>query len=125
VFAWHGVRVPRYVILTPRDITVEIIQKENNAEVRRVMLERYGVGRYLEDSGARVIHSSGNNILYKQDLPNDESIVCVRVLNSTPEPDGELKSYFLRVPPDIVDADAAVAWTFGMDKAEYKPSIET
>jgi hypothetical protein len=49
----------------------------------------------------------------------------VRVLNSTPEPNGEVKSYFLRVPPDIADADAAVAWTFGMSKDEYRPQIES
>ena len=123
--AWHGVRVPPNIILHPESITIQQINKEENAEIRRVMIERYGLGKYIEDSKAKIIHSSGNNILYCQDLPNDEPIVMVRVLNSTPEFDGSLKSYFLRVPPSIVDADAAVAWTFGMTREEYKPIKET
>lgn len=125
VYAWHGVRVPERIILKPDSITVQEIQKEENTEIRRVMLERYGEKRYLEDSGAKIIHSSGNNVLYKQEIPDDEPLVMVRVLNSTPEPDGSLNTYFLRVPPQIADADAAVAWTFGMDKQEYQPKIET
>ena len=125
VYAWHGVRVPEQVIMRPETITVEQIRSESNVEMRRVMIERYSLDRYIDDSGAKIIHSSGDRILYKAELPNDEPIVTVRVLNSTPEPDGSIKSYFIRVPPGITDADAAVAWTFGMDKATYCPQVET
>src|SRR5207253_2987035 len=47
ICAWHGVRVPDQVILTPRSLTVEQIRDEQNVEVRRVMLERFGQERYL------------------------------------------------------------------------------
>jgi hypothetical protein len=49
----------------------------------------------------------------------------VRVKNSTPEPDGTYKEYFLRVPPTIKTAREAVAWTFEMDENEYKPKFES
>ena len=49
----------------------------------------------------------------------------VEVVNSTPEPDGTWKTYFLRVPPTTTTATAAVAWTFGMAEAAYQPSRET
>src|SRR6266436_180030 len=38
-------------------------------------------------------------------------IVLVHVTNSTPEPDGSRRRYFLRVPPEVKTARAAVAWT--------------
>ena len=125
VYAWHGVRIPERIIMQPETITVDQIRNESNVEIRRVMIERYGIDRYIDDSGAKIIHSSGDRILYKAELPDDEPIVTVRVINSTPESDGSTKSYFIRVPPNMTDADAAVAWTFGMDKAEYHPQVET
>jgi hypothetical protein len=49
----------------------------------------------------------------------------VEVENSTPEPDGSFKRYFLRVPPTMRDADSAIAWTFRMSKEEYQLAMET
>jgi hypothetical protein len=50
----------------------------------------------------------------------------LRVENSTPEPDGTYKFYFIRVPPDMRTAQQAVAWTFGMeDPKDYEPDFET
>ena len=51
--------------------------------------------------------------------------MAVRVINSTPEPDGSFKRYLLRVPPDITTAKAAVAWTFGKKPDEYLPGVQT
>lgn len=55
VWSWHGVRVPRHVIEAPETITVAEIKEEKNAEVRRVMRERYGHGRYLQDTKAKLV----------------------------------------------------------------------
>ncbi len=57
IFFWRGVRVPRQVIKEPETITVEHIQKETNAEVRRILRERFGEGKYLAATGAKVIDS--------------------------------------------------------------------
>jgi len=125
VYAWHGVRVPERVIKAPETITAAEIDGEQNAEVRRVMAERYGLARYLADSGAKQIHCDSAGTLYRKDLPGDEPIVMVKVRNSTPEPDGSVKDYMLRVPPTIKTARAAVAWTFGVEAKDYRPAIET
>jgi len=122
---WHGVSVPEYVVCRPHEITAAGIDAEKNAEVRRVMIERYGQARYLVDSGAQKIHDDDFGVLYRKELPGDEPIVMVKVVNSTAEPDGTFKDYFLRVPPDITTARAAVAWTFGKTEADYAPAIET
>jgi len=49
----------------------------------------------------------------------------VQCLNSTPEPDGERRSYYLRVPPTVRTVHEAVAWTFGMAADRYEPEIES
>ena len=55
----------------------------------------------------------------------EEPVVMVEVLNSTPEPDGTQKTYFLRVPPKLRTAREAVAWTFGLSGSQYRPEKET
>jgi hypothetical protein len=125
LWRWHGVAVAEDVVTHPEQITVARIDAENNAEVRRVMLERYGEARYLQDSGAKPIHRDKSGVLFRKEIPGDEALVMVRVVNSTAEPDGHFKSYYLRVPPTIETARAAVAWSFGMESKDYKPAVET
>ncbi len=123
VYAWHGIRVPQHVIEKPETITVDEIEKEQNVEVRRVMITRYGQDKYLLDSGAKEVQKDDWGILYRKEIPNDEAIVMVKVVNSTPESDGSFKDYFIRVPPNVTSAKDAVSWTF--DEKDYNPSIQT
>ena len=150
IHALHGVVVPADIIEQPASITIARITAEENSEVRRIMIDRYGADRYLLDSGASIAHRDATGILYRKDVPDDEPIVMVRVLNSTPEPDGVLsrdeaiatfgdaakaalhaprdarfKAYFIRVPPDLRTAHEAIAWTFGLRGEDYHPAIET
>ena len=122
---WHGVGVPRDVIEQAEILTKDRILKEANAEVRRVMIERLGNEKFLKLAGAKSIHQDRCGNLYRIELPGDEPLVAVEVVNSTPEPDGHFKRYFLRVPPNITRAKDAVAWTFAMKPEDYLPMIET
>ena len=125
VFAIHGVRVPEKVIVAPQSLTPKEIDAEQNAEVRRVMIERYGQDHYLMESKAEEIHRDEFGVLYRKEIAGDEALVMVKVVNSTPEPDGHFKDYFLRVPPNITSARQAVAWTFGKDAADYQPVAQS
>ena len=49
----------------------------------------------------------------------------VELLNSTPEPNGEHKTYFLRVPPTMQTAHEAVAWTFDKKQIDYAPIFQS
>jgi hypothetical protein len=89
------------IIEEPGRITIEAIRAEVNAEVRRVMIERYGLSRYLLDSKAIKLCEDEFGELYKADLEGDEPLVMVKVMNSTPETDGSFKPYFLRVHPEL------------------------
>lgn len=125
VYAWKGVRAPKKVIVAPEILTVRDIDMETNAEIRRIMLERFGWGRYLDESNSKPVHKDKFGILYRREMPDDEPLVMVKVKNKTPEPDGTFKDYFLRVPPEMETAQQAVAWTFAMEKEEYQPFCET
>ena len=90
IWSIHGVRVKKYVVEAPETITVEDIENEQNAEVRRVKIDQYGYAKYIQDSGAVELHRDITGVLYRKEVPGDESITAVKVLNSTPEPDGSL-----------------------------------
>jgi hypothetical protein len=111
--------------MDPARITVEDIESENNAEVRRIKTQRFGQARYLQESGAEEIHHDDFGTLYRKKIPGDEPLVMVKVVNSTPEPDNSFKDYFLRVPPSITRAREAVAWTFDIPEQEYDPVVQT
>jgi hypothetical protein len=125
IHAWHGVMVPAYVVLLPEPLTFDLIEAETNVEVRRVLIERFGLERYLREGSVGKIHEDQCGILYRMQSQGDEPIMVVRVKNSTPEPDGTIKEYFLRVPPTMLRARQAVAWTFGLTEEEYQPIVET
>lgn len=125
VYAWSGVSIDKKLVLEPGTLTADFIEAETNVELRRVMIERYGVTRYLEDSGAVLVSEDECGKLLRKDIDGDEPILMVQVINSTVEPDGTFKDYFLRVPPQCTSAREAVAWTFGLEPHEYGPSIES
>ena len=139
VYAWHGTRVPTDVILHPELLTAEQIGAEKNAEIRRVMIERFGADRYIRESGAALVAKDDFGELYRKPVEGDEPVTMVKVINSTPEHDGTRKEYWLRVHPELRPLNAngsfgdaqrdtarnAVASTFGMRGEGYAPVVET
>jgi hypothetical protein len=113
----------------PQTLTVDQIHREENAEVRRVMLERYGHRRFLRDAHAERVHTDQFGTLWRCPVPDDEELLeellMVEVTNATPEPDGSRRTYWLRVPPDMHTARHAVAWTFGLPAHDYAPAVES
>lgn len=128
-WALHGVVVPRHVVSQPDRITVDEIDAQDNVEVRRVMVERFGADRLVREGGAELVHEDAAGRLWRRPMPGnrwgEEPVVMVEVVNSTPEPDGSHRRYFLRVPPTTRTATAAVAWTFGIEDGWYAPVRET
>ncbi|MFD4018998.1 DUF6745 domain-containing protein [Streptomyces sindenensis] len=123
--AWRGMPVPAAFLEELPSLTPERIRAEENAELRRVMLEYYGYDRYLTESGAEPVHRDETGILWRIALDGDEDVVMVEVVNSTPEPDGTYRTYWLRVPPATRTAKDGVAWTFGLEGAAYAPVRQT
>lgn len=120
IYAWHGVRVPEWIILNPEQITPEKIFAKQNSEIRRVMTERYGFRRF----GNTLIASGKAKLISEQLVWNepvkyyhykDSSGVImgfVHVVNGTTEVDGAKHEFILTVKADNNNAEAAVLSTY-------------
>lgn len=129
-YAIHGVRVPeRYF---KGGVTSNDIAQAENAEVRRVLMELYGVKKYLNELGAKLIssdvdtHNNPRELYHANvDWLEGEPLAMVLVINSTPEPDGKNKHYTLRVSPKCKTPREALASMWEIDPAQYDPVVET
>lgn len=122
---WRGVPVSERVAFRPETLHIDEILAERNAEVRRVMVERFGFERFMLEARAEVLDkdrdAGGERRLLRVPLENDEDIVCVSVF--CPSTQGQ---FFLRVPPTMKTCRSAIAWTAGFDDPDdYAPRIET
>lgn len=121
----HGVRVPAVVVLAPENLRFQQIMSWPNVEVRRVALERMPKENLFDEQ--HLVQKDSYGELYSADVGDDREgpMTMVKVINSTPEPDGTFRIYWLRVPPTTKTAHQAVAWTFNIDTEQYNPSIQT
>lgn len=124
-YALHGEWLAPRVVAFARSPNAAQIEQERNVEFRRRMLEMFGVENYVRSANAVRLQEDECGTLLRKDLPGDEPIMMVQVTNSTPEPDGHYKQYFLRVPPTVRSAREGVAWTFGLSPLTYKPIRQT
>ena len=125
VHAWHGTRVPSWVIDDP---TVDRITAEPNVEVRRCAIERIGWPAFI-DAGRAAAASSraadpGNPgcELRLYDLPRQKWDAPTRLLlavNGSVERDGTRRRYGLRVPAGFDHPLDAAGWSYGLTGAQY------
>ncbi len=122
---WKGVPIDSRIAFHPDTISgIEVLQEEN-AELRRVMLERVGFDRFLDEVQAETLDkdcdAGGERRLLKVDLPGDEPLVCVSVYCPSTG-----RQYMIRVPPEMTSCHQAIAWTAGFDDPElYRSLVET
>lgn len=124
-YCWHGVVVPEHVVLLPELITLEEIAAERDVARHQVLIERFGERRYFAAGGGELLHEDEFGALYQCLSGGQELWTMLRVRNTTPEPDGSHRIYWLRVPDHMRTAREALAWTFGMTAAAYRPSAES
>lgn len=128
----EGCRVPKDAIEWPHKLPDLAISHEN-AEVRRVLANLYGHERLMKECGKAVQEDEFGRLwaINSRPAPDGGLLVIgnglrmVEVINSTPEPDGTLRRYMLRVPPTMKTAKEAVAWTFNMTERQYQPAVQT
>jgi hypothetical protein len=82
VYFWHGVLIPAKAINEPETITTDDIAGEDNAEVRRILIERLGAGKFLERANAKqldvdVSKFNGTRALFRTDIRTPQGwLVC-------------------------------------------------
>ena len=122
---WRGVPIDDRIAFRPETLTHEEVLAERNAERRRVMLERYGLDRFMTDAAAETLDedrdAGGGRRLLRLTLEGDEDLVCVTVVCPSTE-----RQFVLRVPPTMRTCRQAIAWTAGFDDPDmYNPMVET
>jgi hypothetical protein len=122
---WAGINVDRRIAFRPETIPVEEVLGERNAERRRVMLDRYGNGRFLQDSQAEILDRDtdpgGQRQLMRVRLEGDEDLVALSCFCPSTG-----RQYMIRVPPATPTCRHAAAWIAGFDDPDdYRPVLET
>ena len=122
---WRSVPVSERIAFHPETLTAQEILAEENAEIRRVMIERMGYLRFAEDAGAKVLNkdedAGGPRQLLRIKLEGDEPLVGLSCFCPSTG-----RQYFLRVPPNTKTCHQAAAWIAGFDDPKkYNPVVET
>ena len=119
VYAHHGRRVEPWVVsgeTGPERIT--LIDSEENIEVRRCAIERYGWGEYVTDAGWSPVAVDDCGELF--DVPGETGQrVCV-VVNGTVERDGTQRKYGLLCRDHHSTPLEAVAASYGVTAEQYR-----
>lgn len=137
VYFWHGLRIPpshEWIIEDRARLTPEKIATERNAELRRIMLERFGFERYLAVCGARLIaedelHGQPRR-LFEVNV-GYENMEVIEVTNGSVEPDGSRRTFHLGAARDPrAQAPArtpaeAIAHSYGIAPAHYREAVRT
>lgn len=139
-FFVEGVKMPPRLICAPETYEPERLLGIKNAEIRRIVTEKMGIGRFLEFVQAKEISQDDYGRLYETQMipwrpsqpawygaPPSGPMRFVRLLNFTPEPGTTdvYKEYLLQVPPEVTTPRAAVAWTFDVPESEYAPTTQS
>jgi hypothetical protein len=129
-------RAPRRLLtllrVRRRGVTVALIARERDPAARRLMISGLDSGQLRESGGAELldkVHEPPFPGLIDAELWRvplaDEPLVVVKCRNSSRDPDGSFRSYWLRVDPSCKTAHQALAWTWRLDASEYSPTAES
>lgn len=117
----HGVEVEEHIITRSKPITMGDIGQLDNAEVRRVVIERFGWRKYLKALRAYVIDEDPvHGTLWEAAAPPgdlDRGRMMRMLELKDPSTD---RKYFIRVPANRSNALSARAWTFSKTVQEFE-----
>lgn len=122
---WHSVRINERIAFRPEEIQADEVLKERNAERRRVLLERMGHERFVEQVQPEVLNADsdpgGARRLLRISMGDDEPLYLLAVQCPSTG-----RQYTLRVPPTMQTCRQAAAWIAGFDNPDdYQPIAES
>ncbi len=111
---WDGVLIQERTAFYPESISGQDVLREDNLELRRILLERIGYERLMLEVGGLILDkdtdAGGERKLIKIPLEDDEDILIVAVICPS-----TAHQYVLRVPPYMRSCRQAVAWIAGFE----------
>lgn len=117
LYAYHGVTLPeKYGKIHPNQWQASWLLEEQNAELRRVLIQGIGYSRIASELGATELDSFQEYSLLKIDT--DVDIEPIYMLKMTCPSTGHI--HVLRVPPNVNSAREAIRWVnWGIDPEEF------
>jgi len=110
VFAWKGILIPSEIVEKPESLTVSQIMSENNTEIRRAMVDIFGLERFVVDSKAKTLDKQGEYELLEVPYMNDGDMVALKMRCPTTS-----AVYVHTVHPECTSVEQALAWKRGED----------
>jgi hypothetical protein len=108
----QGVTVTEQIVMSPETITPEQAMTEENAEIRRIMIERMGTDRFLDGIGAKSVDMDDhehNGLRSLMKAGEGDSAVAILVC-SCPSTG---RVYYMQVPAETKTCEAADVWLSG------------
>jgi hypothetical protein len=150
IYCVNGRRVPKKWIMNKDKLSPKDVDDETNAELRVILLQLYGMGRYIADSKSELVHEVPAEVkgkkytavrpdtgkvynyglrgarLWRRQNGHGDVIQAVELLNSTWVVGEKRKTYYIGVSVQATTVEQAVALSYGFDKSVmYDPAIET
>jgi hypothetical protein len=118
-YAIHGVRVDEQIVMRPETQTLNQIKQEDNEEVKRIRIERYGWQKYLQDTNAKVLDVSTHPQWMESLMQTDNMKILCTYDPST----GRI--YSLEVDPRCNTCEQAQRYLLAPDEAFSRTGINT
>lgn len=109
IYTLNGVSVDEQIVMRPETQTLKQIRDEENEEVRRIRIERYGWDNYLTETGASLVDERQNDIEGTNEFlfETDDMKALLCACPSTG------KEFVLEVPPETKTCKDAQSWLSG------------
>jgi hypothetical protein len=119
LYSIGGVTVPDFVFEQPEKITASAIKKMQNLEIRRIMIDRMGISKYLDAVHAKVLDMDSIYVFKDGDertmpralMVDDEGNKYLVGTDGSTE-----RVYYMRVPPDSRTCRHAHSLIAGFDE---------
>jgi len=118
LYAHHGVMLPeKYGEVHPDRWQAQWLLEEDNAEIRRVLIQGIGYARICQDLQAVVMDSFAEYTLLRID--SDVDVEPMHLLKMTCPSTGYIHA--MRVPPNVRGAREAIKWVnWGVDPEDFR-----
>lgn len=126
MWRWRGLPVAEHVMAPIAAMDARSIRRERSVILRDIMVERFGLERFIRECGAKPVRQDEAGTLWVAEHPVPRRrVTAVEVVNGTAEPNGSYRHYFIRVPNTIRTARGAVAWSYGLTAEQYRVRVRT
>ncbi len=117
IYAYHGVRLPeKYGAVHPDNWQAQWLLEEDNADLRRVLVQGIGYARICQELQAGELDSWQEYTLLK--VNSDVDVEPIYLLKMNCPSTGHIHA--MRVPPDMKSAREAIIWVnWGIDPEEF------